>query len=104
MATPPSAGPWATAAATALCERSEERLHGRPLAAALDQQKIVTLRGERQEAEAVETGDRRNGHAPVGTALGHRGGDRVVRAQRGPPARPAARGGARPAKNRNTPG
>ncbi len=45
------------------------------------QQKIVILRRQRQEAEPVELRHRLDRHAPVGTTLCHRGGDRVVRAR-----------------------
>ena len=38
-----------------VAQRGEERLHRRPLAPALDQQEIVVLRRERQEAEPVES-------------------------------------------------
>ena len=64
-----------------VAQRREERLHGRPLAAALDQQEIVVLGRDRQEAEPIEPRDRLDRDAPVGAALRHRGGDRVVRAR-----------------------
>ena len=44
-------------------------------------QEIVFLRRDRQEPEPVEFRHRRDRDAPVGAALRHRGGDRVVRAR-----------------------
>src|SRR5262249_4931869 len=59
----------------------KKRLHRGTLRALLHQQEIVVLRRHRQESEVVEPGDRLDGDAPVGAALRHRGGDRIVRAR-----------------------
>ena len=75
-----------------VAQRREERLHRRPVAAALDQQEIVVLGRDRQEAEPVELRHRLDRDAPIGAALRDRGGDRVVRARLvGVAGRPRAR-------------
>src|SRR3954447_18060044 len=62
-------------------QRSEERRDSYALAAAFDDEEIVGLGRERQERQPVETCDRLDGDAPIGTALRNRGGHGVVRAR-----------------------
>src|SRR5262249_20334378 len=59
-----------------VAQRSQERLHCRPLAAAFDQQEVVVLGRDRDEAETVELRDRFDRNSPVRAPLRHRGGDR----------------------------
>ena len=53
----------------------EECLRGRPVAATLDQEEIIMLGRQRQEAEPIERGHRVDGDAPIGAALRDGGGD-----------------------------
>src|SRR5665811_2511179 len=49
-----------------VAQRRKERLHRRAPRAALDHEKIVVFRRQRQKAEAVELGHRLDGDAPIG--------------------------------------
>ena len=52
-----------------VAQHGEKSRHRRALAAAFDQQKVVVLGRDGQEAEAIKTGNRLDGDAPVGAAL-----------------------------------
>ena len=46
-----------------------------------DQRKIIVLFGKRNKAQLRRMRDRRDGHAPIGATLRHRGCDRIMRAR-----------------------
>src|SRR5205085_5970215 len=60
-------------------QRGQKSLHGGARAPVCDQQEVVVLGRNRQEAEAIEARHRLDRDAPLGTALLHRGSDRIVR-------------------------
>src|SRR5579871_6298817 len=62
-----------------IAQRREKGLHGGALPFGFNQQEIVVFRRERQEREPVHARNRLDRDAPVGAALRHRGGDRIVR-------------------------
>src|SRR5262249_46077672 len=64
-----------------IAQRGEKSGDRGAIAAAFDQEKVVILGRDGREAEAVKTGNRLDGDAPVRAALRHRGGDGVVRAR-----------------------
>src|SRR5215472_5349283 len=64
-----------------IAQRSEKRRDRGAVVAAFDQEKVVIFGRDRQEAEAIKTGNRFDGDAPIRAALRHRGGDGVVRAR-----------------------
>src|SRR5262249_50006703 len=64
-----------------IAQRSEKRRDRGAVVAAFDQEKVVIFGRDRQEAEAIKTGNRFDGDAPICAALPHRGGDGVGRAR-----------------------
>src|SRR5262249_49590473 len=64
-----------------IAQRGEKSGDRGAVAAAFDQEKVVVLGRDRQEAEAIETGNRLDGDAPIRAALRYRGGDSVMRAR-----------------------